>query len=58
MYDIQAIYEASSVQHASELLLEHPQARVIAGGSDVLVQIREGKLAGCELVSIQGLDEL
>ena len=44
--------------HAIELLLAHPQARIIAGGSDVLVQMREGKLAGCELVSIYGLDEL
>ena len=40
------------------LLTEHPQAQIIAGGSDVLVQIREGKRAGVELVSIYGLDEL
>lgn len=58
MYDIKALYEAESVEHAVHLLLEHPQARVIAGGSDVLVQIREGRLAGVELMSIQGLDEL
>lgn len=58
MYDFKAIYEANSVNHACELLLEHPSAQVIAGGSDVLVQIREGKRAGCELVSIYGLDEL
>ena len=32
------------------------QAVVIAGGSDVLIKIREGKLAGCRLVSIHGLD--
>ena len=58
MYDIKALYEAQSVPHAIELLLEHPNAQIIAGGSDVLVQIREGKRAGCELVSIYGLDEL
>ncbi len=58
MYDIQAIYEAASVPNAVELLLAHPSARIIAGGSDVLVQLREGKLAGSELVSIFGLDEL
>ena len=58
MYDIRALYEANSVPHAIELLLAHPQPRIIAGGSDVLVQMREGKLAGCELVSIYGLDEL
>ena len=58
MYDIKALYEATSVLHAIELLLAHPEARIIAGGSDVLVQMREGRLAGCELVSIYGLDEL
>ena len=58
MYDIKALYEAQSVAHAVQLLLEHPQAQIIAGGSDVLVQIREGKRAGKELVSIYGLDEL
>ena len=58
MYDIKALYEATSVSHAIELLLAHPEAKIIAGGSDVLVQMREGRLAGCELVSIYGLDEL
>ena len=58
MYDIKALYEAESVRHATELLLAHPEARVIAGGSDMLIQIREGKLAGATLVSIYGLNEL
>ena len=58
MYDIKALYEAESVPHAVQLLVEHPEAQIIAGGSDVLVQIREGKRAGKELVSIYGLDEL
>jgi xanthine dehydrogenase FAD-binding subunit len=58
MYDIEALYEAGSVDEALELLAEHPEARIIAGGSDVLIEIREGRLAGCSLVSIQKLDEL
>ena len=58
MYDIEALYEAESVTHALELLRDHPEARIIAGGSDVLIEIREGKLAGSTLVSIQKLDEL
>ncbi|MDK2807452.1 MAG: xanthine dehydrogenase FAD-binding subunit [Clostridiales bacterium] len=58
MYDIKALYEATSVADASKLLLEHPEAEVLAGGSDVLVQIREGRRAGKELVSIYKLDEL
>ena len=56
MYDIKALYEAQSVEHAVALRLEHPQAQLIAGGSDVLVQIREGRRAGAELISIYGLD--
>lgn len=58
MYDIKALYEAESVNHAIRLLTEHPEALVIAGGSDILIKMREGKLAGKELVSIYGLDEL
>ncbi len=58
MYDIKALYEAASVKDAIALLQAHPAAHIIAGGSDVLIKMREGKLAGCELVSIYGLDEL
>lgn len=58
MFDIKAIYEPANVQDAVRLLLEHPDAKIIAGGSDVLIHIRAGKMAGCELVSIYGLDEL
>jgi len=58
MYDIKALYEAESTEEAIRLLQEHPEAQIIAGGSDVLVQIREGKRAGAELVSIYGIDAL
>ena len=58
MYDFKALYEATSVQDAVALLAAHPEAKLIAGGSDVLVQMREGRLAGKELVSIFKLDEL
>ncbi len=58
MYDIEKIYRATSVQDAIEELVANPEAVVIAGGSDVLISIHNGKLAGCSLVSIYGLDEL
>lgn len=58
MYDFKALYEAESVQDAIQLRLAHPEAQLIAGGSDVLVQIREGRRAGVSLISIFGLDEL
>ena len=58
MYDFSALYEATSVRHAVELMQEHPSAVLIAGGSDVLIKMREGKLAGAELISLYKLDEL
>lgn len=58
MYDMKALHEAKSVSDAVRLLQEYPGAQIIAGGSDVLVQMREGKRAGAELISIYGLDEL
>ena len=39
MYDLKALYEAESVVHAIQLLQEHPEAQIIAGGSDVLVPV-------------------
>ena len=56
MYDIKALYEATSVQNAVELRLAHPEAQIIAGGTDVLVQMREGKRAGKELISLYMYD--
>ena len=58
MYDINVLYQAKSVQEAVELHLAHPEADIIASGTDVLVQMREGKRAGKSLLSIQGLDEI
>ena len=58
MYDMKALYEAESVEHAVKLRIEHPQAQIIAGGSDVLVQMREGRRAGKELISIYMIDAL
>lgn len=58
MYDMKALYQAESVADAVALRLQHPEAQIIAGGSDVLVQMREGKRAGKELISIQTLDEI
>ena len=58
MYDLKALYEAESVAHAIQLLQEHPEAQIIAGGSDILVQMREGRRAGKELVSIYKIDEM
>ena len=58
MYDMKALYEAFTVEEAVALRVAHPEAQIIAGGSDVLVQMREGKRAGAELISIQGIDAI
>ena len=46
MYDMKALYEAKNVSHAIQLLREHPGAQIIAGGSDVLVQMAEAFRTG------------
>lgn len=58
MFDIEKIHQAVSVEDAVKHLVNDPNSIIIAGGSDVLIKIRHGKLAGCSLVSINGLDEL
>ena len=58
MYDMKALYQAASVEEAVALRLEHPEAQIIAGGTDVLVQMREGRRAGKELISIQKISSM
>lgn len=58
MYDIENYYQAESVKDAVRLLNEHPDVKIISGGSDVLIKIREGKFAGTSLVSIHGIKEI
>ena len=58
MYDIKELYQAKTVDEAIALHLEHPEADIVAGGTDVLVQMHEGKRAGHSLLSIHGLDEI
>lgn len=58
MYDIENYYNAETIKEAVTLLKEHPDARVISGGSDVLIKIREGKMAGTSLVSIRDIKEI
>ena len=58
MYDIKELYEARTVEEAVALRLAHPEAGIIAGGSDVLIKVRDGKEAGRELISIYGIEEI
>lgn len=58
MFDIKYIYEAESVEDALRALSSDPSSQVISGGTDVLIRVREGKDAGCGLVSIHNIPEL
>lgn len=58
MFDTGRIIEAHSVQEALELLDSNPNAKLICGGTDVLIKVREGSLAGVDFISIHGLSEL
>lgn len=58
MYDIGKYQEATTVDQALKMLDDDKEAKVIAAGSDILVNIREGKMAGLSLVSILKIEEL
>ncbi len=58
MYDIASYQNAVTVAEAIAMLKADEKAVVICGGSDVLIKIREGKLAGCPLVCIRDIPEL
>jgi xanthine dehydrogenase FAD-binding subunit len=58
MFNIQAYMKADSVDHALALLAKHPDARLVAGGTDVLIRLRHGSSEFTRLVDIHDLDEL
>ena len=58
MYDIESIICADSVAAAVQALAADQQAIIIAGGTDVLIKVREGRLACCRLVSIHDIADL
>lgn len=58
MYDIEKIYEPLTTQEAIQILLSDESALPLAGGTDILIKIREGKLAGGSFVSLDGIESL
>ncbi len=55
MLDFKTIHKASDVQDAIKALQTAENPVVICGGSDVLIRLREGKLAGCDLISVRDI---
>ncbi len=58
MYDIQKSYNAHSVEEALTLLEKHDDAVLVAGGTDILIKIRERKIKQAVLVSILDIPEI
>ena len=58
MYNIEFLKRAGSVEEAIALLVENPGARLISGGTDVLIKLRHGNTDFSSLIDINGLPEL
>ncbi len=58
MFDIKSYEKADSIKEAIRLLQEDPDARLIAGGTDVLVKLHKGKGPFGRLVDIHDVEEL
>lgn len=58
MFDFKGYHEASSISEAVKILKEKSSVKVIAGGSDILIEIREHPQPELELVGIRRIEEL
>ncbi|OED43260.1 xanthine dehydrogenase FAD-binding subunit XdhB [Endozoicomonas sp. (ex Bugula neritina AB1)] len=58
MFPIEQYHRANDVADACRFLFENPGSKLIAGGTDILVRLREGKTGFGSLVDIHNLDEL
>lgn len=58
MFDIKNYAKAESVKDAAKLLAENPGSKLISGGTDVLIRLREGHGGFDSLVDINSLPEL
>ena len=56
--NVTAYHRPRSLDEAKQLLAEHPAARLIAGGTDLLVRLRAGRESAAALVSLRGVGEL
>ncbi|BDU76759.1 xanthine dehydrogenase FAD-binding subunit XdhB [Mesoterricola sediminis] len=61
MFDICELHEPATLREAKERLQAAPDLRVVAGGTDVLIRLQHGHLAGAGLLSLRrvpGLDAI
>ena len=53
------LHQATTLDEASSLMARHaPDARLLAGGTDLLVDLKTGRVAVGHLVSLNRIDEL
>ena len=58
MYSVSELYIPQTLEEALAFLSAHPDARPLAGGTDVLVAMRNKKLENLRLMSLEKLPEL
>jgi xanthine dehydrogenase FAD-binding subunit len=58
LYQVEEYYEALSLNEALELLAGSPKRQIIAGGTDLLLKMREGSIEDAQLVSIRKIEAL
>ena len=58
MFDICELHEPETLQEAKRIFHDNPDLKVIAGGTDVLIRMQHGSLAGAGLLSLRNIREL
>ncbi len=58
MYNFGQFFKPQNLTEALNIYHKNPQAIIIAGGTDVLIKLRDGKFSGADLISIGHLDAL
>ena len=58
MFDLKEIYEPDSLEEALQIFKDHPSAKIIAGGTDVLIKIRDDAWDEIVLLSLDNINEL
>ena len=52
------VLRANTINEALELRRQHQDAKIIAGGSDLIVQLRDGAVRASQLLDISSVKEL
>lgn len=58
MFDIKNILEPETINDALELLIENPELKIIAGGTDVLIKLHHKNIKDVELLSLRKISNL